>query len=128
MTLMKWSLLFALIVGLYSLSCTSAPPAPDAPLTSGGKIHGARARTLVQSGALLLDVRTPAEFASGHVEGALNIPVQALEQRMSELPKTKQIIVYCRSGRRSAAATALIHKAQLGPVYDLGPMSAYPHQ
>ena len=41
---------------------------------------GPQARKLVESGAILLDVRTPAEFAAGHIEGALNIPVQELEQ------------------------------------------------
>lgn len=126
MTLTKWFLLFTLVGGLYTLGCTSAPPAPDAPLVSGGRIHGQRAQALVKGGALLLDVRTPTEFAGGHVEGALNIPVQSLAQRIGELPKGKQIVVYCKSGRRSAVATKMIHEAKLGDVYDLGPMSAYP--
>jgi len=125
MTLTKWFLLFALLSGLYTFGCTSAPPAPDAPLVSGGRVHGQRAQALVSEGAILLDVRSPSEFAGGHVEGALNIPVQSLAQRMGELPKGKQIVVYCKSGRRSAAATKMIHEAKFD-VYDLGPMSAYP--
>jgi rhodanese-related sulfurtransferase len=127
MILIKITLLLTLVGSVFALSCTNAPPAPDAPLSSGGRIHGIRAQQLVSAGALLLDVRSPQEFASGHIEGALNIPVQSLAKRMSELPQGKQLVVYCRSGRRSATATKLIHQARpKAEVYDLGAMSSYP--
>jgi len=84
-----------------------------------------RGRELVQKGAYLLDVRTPEEFASGHVTGAINIPVQDLPRRMKELSDTKRgVVVYCRSGGRSAQAAAmLIRRGFAGEV--VGPMSAY---
>jgi rhodanese-related sulfurtransferase len=44
----------------------------------------------------VLDVRPPEEFAAGHVPGALNIPVRELEKRLKELPKSKEVIAYCR--------------------------------
>jgi rhodanese-related sulfurtransferase/DNA-binding transcriptional ArsR family regulator len=44
----------------------------------------------------VLDVRPPDEFAAGHVPGAVNIPIQELERRLSELPKRKEIVAYCR--------------------------------
>lgn len=55
---------------------------------------------------LILDVRTPEEFAAGHVPGAKNIPHDQLSNRLAELAgaKDKDIIVYCRSGRRSEMA------------------------
>ncbi len=65
--------------------------------------HLADAKAKVASGATLLDVRTRDEFASGHVKGALNIPVQELGQRLSEVPRGA-VVVYCRSGGRSASA------------------------
>lgn len=81
------------------------------------------AKELVKQGALLLDVRTQAEFASGHVSGAKNIPVQELSTRMKELPKKdKSIVVYCRSGGRSASASSMLRQAGY-EVHDLGAMS-----
>jgi rhodanese-related sulfurtransferase len=62
---------------------------------------------------VLLDVRTPGEYTSetGHLEGALLIPVQELQQRIGELDRYKgrTIIAYCRSGHRSAQATGLLN-------------------
>lgn len=91
-----------------------------------GDTAGTDARQLVAEGALLLDVRTPEEFASGHIEGAVNIPVQELEGRMAELePKDRAIVVYCRSGARSSQAESMLEGAGYGKVHNLGPMSAW---
>jgi len=57
---------------------------------------------------VLLDVRSPAEFAEGHAEGAINIPVGELSFRLRELNGSAPIAVYCRSGARSAAAARLL--------------------
>ena len=56
--------------------------------------------------AVILDVRTPTEFAEGHVNGAINIPVQSLQQESLETIATKErpIVVYCRSGARASSA------------------------
>ena len=75
-------------------------------------ISKTEARALVANGALLLDVRTPEEFDERHIDGALNIPVQELAARILELgPKTRPVVVYCRSGARSATAAALMKGA-----------------
>ncbi|GAV20737.1 phage shock protein E [Mariprofundus micogutta] len=58
-----------------------------------------------------IDVRTAEEFAAGHIEGARLIPVQELAERLNEVPKDKQVYVYCRSGKRSAQASSLLAKA-----------------
>jgi len=68
------------------------------------RIDSATAARLVSEGALLLDVRTPAEFATGAPSGALNIPVQELATRLHELPRDRTIVAYCHSGVRSANA------------------------
>jgi rhodanese-related sulfurtransferase len=55
--------------------------------------------------AYVLDVREPREFALGHVEGATNIPLHSLRARMSELPRDREILVYCAVGQRSYYAS-----------------------
>jgi len=57
---------------------------------------------------MLLDVRTAQEYAEGHIKGAKLIPVQLLAERLSEVPKNKQVYVYCHSGVRSARASKLL--------------------
>jgi len=90
----------------------------------GGNVDGPRARTLVGEGAFLLDVRTGAEFAAGHIDGATNIPVQELEARMAEVPNEVPVVVYCQSGGRAAAAARMLRGAG-HTTYDLGRMSAW---
>jgi rhodanese-related sulfurtransferase/DNA-binding transcriptional ArsR family regulator len=51
---------------------------------------------LIRSNALLLDVRPPAEFESGHLRGAINIPIEELSARVDEVPRDRKIITYCR--------------------------------
>jgi phage shock protein E len=61
---------------------------------------------------LIVDVRTPEEYRADHVEGALNIPVQELPQRLGELgPPGPQVVVYCQSGNRAATAAGLLQRA-----------------
>jgi len=91
-------------------------------LFSRSSSHDGRQR--VADGAVLLDVRTREEFMAGHVEGALNIPVQELASRLNEVRKGKGVVVYCRSGGRSATATQIL-RAQGHDVLDIGPMSAW---
>jgi rhodanese-related sulfurtransferase len=92
----------------------------------GGDLSSAEARQLVQAGARLVDVRTPGEFAAGHIPGAINIPVQQLDARMNELqPKDAAVVVYCRSGHRSGNAARMLKSAGFVAVHDLGPMSRW---
>ena len=91
----------------------------------GPTISGDESRSLVKQGALLLDVRTEGEFAGGHVEGAVNIPVGDLAAKLPTFPakKDQTIVVYCKSGRRSAAAKQTLEEAGYSKVVDLGAMS-----
>ena len=56
----------------------------------------------------VLDVRTPAEYAEGHVPGAVNVPHDQLASRLAEVPKDKDVVLYCRSGRRTALAAEVL--------------------
>ncbi len=57
---------------------------------------------------VFIDVRTPEEYVEGHIEGAKLIPLQELERRVNEVPKDKQVYVYCHSGKRSAKAADIL--------------------
>jgi phage shock protein E len=65
------------------------------------------------SGLVVLDVRTPEEFAAGHVPGARNVSHDQIATRLAELSalKDKQVVLYCRSGRRSALAGDTLQRA-----------------
>lgn len=66
---------------------------------------------LVKQGAMIIDVRTPAEFNGGHIKGAVNMPLQSLQANMSKIPKNKTIITCCASGMRSGSAKNLLKAA-----------------
>lgn len=77
---------------------------------------------------LLIDVRTPEEFSSGHIAGAVNIPVDALANRLSEVPTDQPVVVYCRSGNRSAQASDILANAGYSSIYDLGGINTWTAQ
>jgi len=76
---------------------------------------------LRQRGAVVLDVRTSAEFAQGHPKGARNIPLGQLKARLGELDKDKPILACCASGMRSGSACSILRKAGFKEVHNLGP-------
>jgi len=85
----------------------------------GAKSRGARAKAMVAAGAVLLDVRSPGEFAGGHLPNALNIPISQLGSRIGEVPAGSKVVVYCQSGVRSRQAVSLLQKKG-HEVFDLG--------
>jgi len=92
----------------------------------GGDVSGADARRLVQAGARLIDVRTPGEFAAGHLPGAFNLPLQELPGRLGELgAKDAPLVLYCRSGARSASAARSLRTAGFAAVRNLGGMGRW---
>lgn len=75
----------------------------------------------ILNSASIVDVRTPAEYEEGHYEGAVNIPLNELMQRIDEFKKMKQpIVTYCRSGARSGMATSILKQNGLTEVYNGG--------
>lgn len=67
----------------------------------------------------LLDVRTPGEYDSGHIPGAVLIPVQELESRLSEVPKEGTVVAYCLTGSRSAEAAGILAGAGYEDVFNM---------
>lgn len=92
---------------------------------ASGDVEPAQARTLVAQGATLLDVRSPGEYSSGHIDGAINVPVGELESQLAKIPKDRPVVVYCASGIRSSRAASALREAGYKDVHDLGAMSRW---
>ena len=106
-----------------SLFSAGTPAAAEA----AAAIDGATAKALAAAGAKVVDVRTPQEFASGHVPGAINIPFDEIGKRAAEIgPPSTRVVLYCRTGRRSGIAADALDKAGYKQVYDFQSVTAWP--
>lgn len=99
---------------LFGLTACSASPATPA------------AESSISADAVVIDVRTPGEYAAGHLEGAMNIDVQAssFDSQVAALATDGDYVVYCRSGSRSAGAAARLAELGFTSVTDAGAMSS----
>ena len=81
-------------------------------------------------GYIILDVRTPAEFAEKHIPGAINVPNETIgSEQIPELPdKDQLILVYCRSGNRSKQASEKLVKSGYTNVVEFGGILDWPGQ
>lgn len=77
-------------------------------------------KSLVQNGAVIVDVRSPQEFKGGHIKGSLNVPLQELQRSLGKIPKNKTVITCCASGMRSASAKSLLKSAGYQEVHNGG--------
>ncbi|HMO31464.1 MAG TPA: rhodanese-like domain-containing protein [Lacibacter sp.] len=78
-------------------------------------------KALVANGAIVVDVRTPGEYKSGHIKGSLNMPVDSIRGKVSELKKKgKPVITCCRSGARSGMAAGILKQNGI-EAYNGGP-------
>lgn len=120
----RW-VIFALAIGA---GCTEAAPEESAgavgepAAAQAARAQGAVGRTdgtgvepareVAESEVVYVDVRTPQEYAAGHVEGAINIPHTEIERRADELEpyRGRPIVLYCRSGRRSGIAYDILQE------------------
>jgi len=96
------------------------------------KIPAEEAKELMDSGEpyVLLDVRTAAEFSEGHIEGAVLIPDDEIVSRAPEtlIELDALILIYCRSGRRSAGAAHTLVAMGYTNVYDFGGILEWPYE
>jgi rhodanese-related sulfurtransferase len=63
---------------------------------------------IIEKGATIVDVRTPGEYAGGHIKGSVNIPLANLGSQMAKLKKDKPVITCCASGMRSGSAKSML--------------------
>ena len=107
--------------GPAAVSGVAAAPAAGLPDRDPALAH-----KLVSAGAVLVDVRTPEEYATRHLDGAVNIPVDALKGRLDEIDKltggdkNKPIVVYCQAGGRAGRAKTALVESGHGQVTNLG--------
>jgi phage shock protein E len=118
------ALLSALL--LAASACTAVPAAKTAPqanlAASTGPVivDGKEAHRLVAEGVKVVDVRTPEEFADGHVPGAVNIPYDEVEARVREIgPPATPVLVYCYSGGRAATAARTLQGMGFQRIYNM---------
>ncbi len=78
-----------------------------------------QAYQLYQEKVAFLDVRTPEEWNDAHVPGSTLLPLEDLENRVNDLPKDLELVVYCRSGDRSAQAARILLEAGFTDVYSM---------
>lgn len=91
-----------------------------------GTITSESAKQLIADGALLIDVRTDQEYNEGHIEGAVLMPVEMITKEFAKDIITdfdQIVIVYCKSGKRSANAASELKKLGYTKVYNLGAMA-----
>lgn len=117
-------------------ACNDRTSTP-APSSQGAGIGGLPdkdpelAHRLVRSGAVLLDVRSPPEYAERHISGAVNVPVDDLPNRTADVAKltsddkNKPIVVYCASGARAARAKTMLLAEGYRQVTNLGGIDAW---
>ena len=75
---------------------------------------------LIANVATIVDVRTPGEYAGGHIRGSINIPLNALGSQMGKIKKDKPVITCCASGMRSGAARSQLLSAGYSEVHNAG--------
>jgi len=88
----------------------------------GSRVSLLQATQLLNQGkSVVLDIRSPEDFAAGHIRDARHIPLKELKSRISELDKfkSKSVIVVCSSGAQSARAASVLKSAGFGDVYSL---------
>jgi len=89
-----------------------------------GLVPQADYKQLVKDGAVILDVRTKAEYQKGHVKNSINVPLNNLSNHYSKLKKDQAIITCCASGIRSAQAKAILKANGFDHVYNGGGWSS----
>jgi|694.fasta_scaffold03165_19 phage shock protein E len=115
MLMQQRHLLSAVVLGLFALTACSQAPADQSSKTGTEQstvqttvdlTPQAFKQAIDKNEALLVDVRTPGEYASGHLEGSLNVDWTASghEAEFAKLPKDRPLLLYCRSGGRSGQA------------------------
>jgi rhodanese-related sulfurtransferase len=115
----RW--LVSIFAGLAVLPAASSCAEADPARRSSIEASELAARISSNAAPIVLDVRTPDEFAAGHIPGAINVPHTELVERLPELelPVDVEIVVHCERGGRAEAAEAILRQAGYAQVRDL---------
>lgn len=106
---------FALVAGVPAYAAETTPATPAAPAKAAtATVTPMSQEQLLEHQAkhpqhlFVLDVRSPEEFKEGHVPGAVNVPYDQIAARLADVPKDKDVVLYCRSGRRAGIAAEVL--------------------
>ena len=123
-------LLAAAAVTAFGCGQSSAATGSDGGQTAFRRVTGDEAQKMMESetGYLIVDVRTPQEYAEGHIPHAINVPLDTIGTNPpAELPdKAQMIFVYCRSGKRSHDAAQKLAAMGYGNIVDFGGIMDWP--
>jgi phage shock protein E len=121
MSMKPRTILIAVVVVLIALGAVAlvAVPKGGSSLPASGDVANAVLRDVVARGARLVDVRTAAEYAAGHIEGAENVPVEDVPTAAGAWDKAAPIAVYCATGARSLNAAEYLKAQGFTRVYNL---------
>ena len=112
---------FVIMVALFAAGCSQSPAGASVDVSVDEALRLWQAKE-----AILIDVRTPAEYREGHIPGVANIPLDELEKRLGEIPKDKKVVLICRTGNRSAQGTKLLRGKGFDNVFNrTGGMSTW---
>lgn len=137
---MKWSIFIVLIVMMFIVGC--AKKEPDNITYGENQISGEdegyinisaeKAKEMIDKGeyGVILDVRSLEEYNEGHIEDAILLPVSEIKEKVEAIipDKDEVILLYCRSGRRSAAAAKDLIEMGYDNVYDFGGIIDWPYE
>lgn len=98
--------ILSIAILLLCFNCQTTAKAPEVP---NKNIENSLAQKL-NKGAYLVDVRTPEEFAQGSIEGAINIPLDEVQNRVMEFKDKENLVIFCRTGNRSSQAIEILKK------------------
>lgn len=124
---MKKIIIVVMIMILVS-GCNSNNNEVDNTTNSINSITTKEVNTIVkeEKDYIIIDVRTKEEYESGHIKGAINIPVDAINS--IDIDKTKKIIVYCKSGKRSNNAANILLNKGYKYIYDMGGINNWQYE
>ena len=112
---------FVIMVALFAAGCSQSPAGASVDVSVDEALRLWQAKE-----AVLIDVRTPAEYREGHIPGVANIPLDELEKRLGEIPKGKKVVLICRTGNRSAHGTKFLRGKGFDNVFNsTGGMSSW---
>lgn len=107
----NWMLYGVILIAIIALALVFIKPGADTAQAFPSEVSPKQTAEMQSAGAFLLDVREPDEWAAGHIEGATLIPLGELPNRLSEVPQDQEVVVVCRSGRRSAEGRDILRNA-----------------
>ena len=112
---------FVIMVALLAAGCSVSPAGASVDVSVDEALRLWQAKE-----AILIDVRTPAEYREGHIPDVANIPLAELEKRLAEIPKDKKVVLICRTGNRSAQGTKFLRGKGFDNVFNsTGGMSTW---